>query len=234
MTSLKRNKQSKKPNKGAVVATPATEAAGAPELLAKINEAVAAVNEAETKATTAQAEVTAAQGELVSRSRTAGLLLLDAKKLHPAVKDFVAFLKRVQGLKLSRAYDLMRLAGGRTTDEELRKEARERKQKSRANKKEPPKPTLKKPEPEPEPEPVSVTTPHVTETPSAEKRKAEYADLDQSRPEERAAKMSAHFLAEFTHACHAYLPKITVEGDRQKARRLVAELTNGKPKAEAA
>ena len=68
-------------------------------LLAKINEAVAAANEAETKVTTAQAE-------LVSRSKTVGLLLLEAKKLHPAVKDFEAFLKKVQGLKLSRAYDL--------------------------------------------------------------------------------------------------------------------------------
>ena len=69
------------------------------ELLAKINAAVAAANEAETKVTTAQAE-------LVSRSKTVGLLLLEAKKLHPAVKDFEAFLKRVQGLHLSRAYDL--------------------------------------------------------------------------------------------------------------------------------
>jgi hypothetical protein len=50
------------------------------------------------------------------------------------VKDFDAFLKKVHGLKLSRAYELLRLAGGRTTDEELKKENRERQQKSRAKK----------------------------------------------------------------------------------------------------
>ena len=74
------------------------------ELLATINEAVAAANES------AQTKVATAQAELVSRSKTVGLLLLEAKKLHPAVKDFEAFLKRVQGLHLSRAYDLLRLA----------------------------------------------------------------------------------------------------------------------------
>ena len=47
---------------------------------------MAAANEAEKTVTTAQAE-------LVSRSKTAGLLLLEAKKLHPRVKDFEAFLK---------------------------------------------------------------------------------------------------------------------------------------------
>jgi hypothetical protein len=55
------------------------------ELLTKINEAVAAANEAETRVTTAQTE-------LVSRSKTVGLLLLEAKKLYPAVKAFEAFL----------------------------------------------------------------------------------------------------------------------------------------------
>src|SRR5271165_2937576 len=88
-------------------------------LLTKINAAVAAANEAE-------AAVTTAQTELVSRSKAVGLLLLEAKKLHAAVNDFDAFLKRVNGLKLSRAYDLLRLAGGRTTDEELRKATRDR------------------------------------------------------------------------------------------------------------
>ena len=111
-------------------------------LLTKINAAVAAANEAESTVATAQAE-------LVSRSKAVGVLLLEAKKLHPAVKDFEAFLKRVDGLKLSRAYDLLRLAGGRTTDEQLKKDARERQQKSRAKKKLPrPTPTLKKPEPD--------------------------------------------------------------------------------------
>jgi hypothetical protein len=66
------------------------------ELLTRIDKAVAAANEAEKTVTTAQAE-------LVSRSRAVGLLLLEAKNLHPKVKDFEAFLKRVNGLGLSRA-----------------------------------------------------------------------------------------------------------------------------------
>ena len=172
------------------------------ELLAKINAAVAAANAAETKVTTAQAE-------LVSRSKTVGLLLLEAKKLHPAVKDFEAFLRKVQGLKLSRAYDCMRVAGGRTTDEEIRKATRDRVEKHRASKKLPgPTPT-----PKPVPRKLSVTKPDVTES---------------------AAETSARCFAEFTIACRMWLPQITVEADRQKARLLVAELTSGKPKVEAA
>ena len=84
-------------------------------LLVKINEAVAAVNQAEMKVTTAQAE-------LVSRAKTVGLLLLEAKKLHPAVKDFEAFLGKAQGLKLSRAYDYIAIAGGRKTVEEIERQ----------------------------------------------------------------------------------------------------------------
>jgi hypothetical protein len=175
------------------------------ELLVKrLNEAVALANEAETAVTTAQTE-------LVSRSKTVGLLLLEAKELHPAVKDFEAFLKRVDGLKLSRAYDLLRLAGGRTTDEELKKDARDRQQKSRASKKKLPPPAPKRPEPKP----ISVTDPNVTET-----RKAS--------SNENAA--SARCLAEFTFACRQYLPKMT-EADKQKAYQLVSGLTSKKAEA---
>lgn len=182
-------------------------------LLKKINDAVKAANDAEQKVTTAQAD-------LVSHSKAVGLLLLEAKKLHPAVKDFEAFLKRAEGLKLSRAYDLMRLAGGRTTDEEIRKETRERVKKHRSKK--------LPPGPAPKPEP-SVTSTPVTETPeaSAERRKAENADLGLSA-EQKAAKKSARGLAEFSAAAHTYLPLVTVEADRQKARELVARLTGSK------
>jgi hypothetical protein len=99
--------------------------------LGRLNVAVAAANEA--------------HGELVSRSKAVGLLLLEAKKLHPAVKDFEAYLKRVDGLGIARAYEFMRVAGGRTTDEELKKDARERQKKSRDKRKIPPK--SKEPEP---------------------------------------------------------------------------------------
>jgi hypothetical protein len=178
-------------------------------LLTKLNVAVKAANEAE-------ASVTTAQAELVSRSKAVGLLLLEAKKLHPKVKDFEAYLKRVDGLGLSRAYDFLRLAGGRTTDEELRKEARERQRKSRATK---PK-TLPKPTPEPKrPEPeVSVT---VTET-------AESAQT----PKEKAAAVSAHNLREFEYACRSYLPKLN-EADLKKAHACFVEACP-KPKKEAA
>jgi hypothetical protein len=193
-------------------------------LLTKINKAVAAAN-------TAEQTVATAQAELVSRSKAVGLLLLEAKTLHPAVKDFENFLKKVQGLKLSRAYDLLRLAGGRTTDEEIRKATRDRVKKHRTNKK-----TLPRPAPAPTPEPkLSVTSTPVTESAeiSLDERNARHADLDLSA-EQRAAKASAEYLAEFTVACRTWLPKITVEADRQKARLLVSELTSSKPKAEAA
>jgi hypothetical protein len=181
-------------------------------LLTKINVAVKAANEAETTVTTAQAE-------LVSRSKAVGLLLLEAKKLHPKVKDFEAFLKRVDGLKPLRAYDLLRLAGGRTTDEELREEARTRKQKSRAAKRK----TLPQPklEPEPkqrtEPRKDSVTSTNVTESAeeSGERRKAEYDDWLTS--EDKIVQKSAANLREFEHACRIYLPKLT-KGDLQRAR----------------
>jgi hypothetical protein len=183
-------------------------------LLSKINEAVAASNEAEMNVTTAQAE-------LVSRSRAVGVLLLEAKKLHPAVKDFEAFLKRVDGLKRSRAYDLLRLAGGRVTDEELKEDARQRKQKSRDRKKKLPLPEPKKPEP------ISVTDPDVTETAKAG------AELPKAEKHEAktAAMLSSVALAEFTFACRTYLPRMT-PADRHKALQLVTDLVN--PKAEAA
>jgi len=96
-------------------------------LLDKLNAAVAEHNAAEQAVTTAQSE-------LVSKSKAVGLLLLEARKRHPKKADFDAFVSRVVGLKQSRAYDLLRLAGGRITDEQLRQEARERQRKSRARK----------------------------------------------------------------------------------------------------
>jgi hypothetical protein len=196
-------------------------------LLAKLNKAVAAVNKAEK----AHEETHA---ELVSKSKVVGELLLEAKKHHP--KDFEAFLKRVVGLKRSRAYDLMRLAGGRVTDEELRKETRERVRKHRAKKK------LPIPA-RPEPKPVSVTKPDVTESPQTQKTpmpnritespeiSIEQRRIENSLLEKKAEDRSAHYLAEFTVACRTYLPKITIEADRQKARDLVAELLSKKAEA---
>src|SRR6516225_9834875 len=203
-------------------------------LLNKINAAVAEHNAAERAVTTAQAE-------LVSKSKVLGRLLLEVKKRHPKAADFEAFLKRVNGLGRSRAYDLLRLAGGRTTDEELRKEARERVRKHRAKKK------------LPTPELVSVTDPDVTESSkritqsaeiSAEERRAQNAALDVEpepiqlpdfdRSAEAKRKQGSRIaLNEFTYACKNYLPRITEEVDRQEARRIVSEMLVDK-KAKAA
>ena len=184
---------------------------------------MAAANEAETKVTTAQAE-------LVSRSKTVGLLLLEAKKLHPAVKDFEAFLGKVQGLKLSRAYDCMRIAGGRTTDEEIRKATRDRVEKHRASKKT----AGANSGTEAGAAELSVTKPDVTETAEASAESARPNTQTRLERRGKGRQASARCLAEFTIACRMWLPQITVEADRQKARLLVAELTSGKPKAEAA
>jgi hypothetical protein len=179
------------------------------ELLEKINAAVKAANEAEQSANAAEQSATTAKAELVSRSKAVGLLLLEAKKLHPVVTDFEAFLKKVRGLGLSRAYECMSIAGGRTTVEEIRKATRDRVKKHRDKKKLPR---------TPEPIPISVTSTRVTESAeaSAERRKAENANPSSS-PEERAVKLSADNLSEFQVACRTYLPNL-IEADLKKAR----------------
>jgi hypothetical protein len=173
-------------------------------------------------------ELATAQTEFESRSKTVGLLLLEAKKLHPAVKDFEAFLRKVDGLHLSRAYDLMRFAGGRVTDAELREDARERVRKHREKKKRAKSKELPKPTAVPEAKPNSVTVTESAEI-SIEQRRRENANLGMT-----VAERSKQNLDWFAVACREYLPNITVEVHRQEARRLVAELTSAKSKAEAA
>jgi hypothetical protein len=188
----------------------------------------------------AVATMAAAQAELVSRSKAVGELLLEAKKLHPAKKDFDAFLRRVNGLHISRAYDLLRLAGGRVTDEELRQEARERQRKSRAKR--------KLPKSEPQSESVTVTDrpTRIAQSPeiSAQERRAQNAALDtESEPTPvpefdrstgvRESQRSQIPLNEFKFACKNWLPKITEEADRQEALRFVTEMLADK-KAKAA
>lgn len=196
-------------------------------LLIKINAAVKAANETE-------ATIETAKTELVSRSRVVGQLLLEAKKFYPKVKDFEEYLGRVDGLKLSRAYDLLRLAGGRTTDAELKEAAAERKRQERARKEARAKEARAKEErarkekeckewereeqereerakSKPEPKAKdSVTNPDVTESAeaSAARRKAEYAQTP--------AAVSARNLREFEVACNTYLPKLT-DADMRKA-----------------
>ena len=66
------------------------------EALAKLNTAADAVNEAEQAAQETKKAAETASAELVSRGKALGQLLIEAKKLHPKVEEFKAFLKRVR------------------------------------------------------------------------------------------------------------------------------------------
>jgi hypothetical protein len=140
------------------------------ELLRKINSAVK--------------EMDAARVDLTSRSKIVGELLLEAKTLHPKPNDFEAFLKRVVGLHRTRAYELLALAGGRTTEAEIKKQNRERQQRHRIKKK-----TKEMPKPDPEPAPKKIRD--ITDSPTT-------AGADRRRP-----------LQEFLFACGTWLPLMT-------------------------
>ena len=198
-------------------------------LLTKLNQAVAAANEAQETVTEAQETVTTAQAELVSRSKTVGLLLLEAKKLHPVVKDFEAFLKkRVEGLKLSRAYDLH--ASRWRPDDRRRDQEGD------------PRPRREAPRQQETAEANSGTEeagagakfplhqPDVTESTeaSAERRKTE------KQMPRRPSRRRRRLWPNSPSRAGQWLPRSMIEADRHKARLLVAELTSSKPKAEAA
>jgi hypothetical protein len=97
------------------------------ELLKKIDAAAVVANKTEQTLADAQAD-------RIAKCKALGTLLLEAKKRHPAVKDFEAFLKRAKHVKLSAAYEYMKLVGGRKTDEEIRKAEREQREQRRLNK----------------------------------------------------------------------------------------------------
>jgi hypothetical protein len=186
-------------------------------------------------------------------------LLTQAKKACDEA-GFTAFRKRFcPKLGRSRAHELLLIASGEKTIEETKTATRERVKKHRAAKKvaapkastpgssvtvtDDPEVSAEKRKAEyadpakingsaaPEARPA-VGEPEADREPSA---KALAKNSGQSlTAEEKAAKQSAHNLAEFTAACHAYLPKITIEADRQKARLLVSELTGIRPKTKAA
>ena len=128
----------------------------------------------------------------------------------------------------------MRLAGGRITYDELKRDARARKQRSRdAKRKALPRavPPLKKPEPTETSSPSAeqpdfVTPPSVTE--------AAKAGADARKPSaDKATEASARALAEFKVACDHWLPKITADADRAMAWMAVVAYL-GEHKAEAA
>jgi hypothetical protein len=75
------------------------------DLLAKIRQAVKLRNEALATFETSRETFT-------SRAKDVGALLIEARK-GKTVKEFDAYLKQVEGLSLSWAYEAMALAGGR-------------------------------------------------------------------------------------------------------------------------
>jgi hypothetical protein len=138
----------------------------AEELLTRINSAVKEMRD-----------------EYISRSKIVGDLLLEAKAIHPKVNDFEAFLKRVDGLHLSRAYELLALAGGRTTEADIKKQNRERQQRHRIKQKTK---AMPKPEP-PAPKPTPKKFRDITESPT----------------------ITGAALQEFLRACEKLLPLMT-------------------------
>ena len=96
--------------------------------------AVARVNAAEEVVADTEKAATEAKDLRDARSLELGKLLLEAKSLHASKETFDAFLDRFVVLQPSRAYDYIRIARGKTTAEELKKEQRERKAKSRKKK----------------------------------------------------------------------------------------------------
>jgi len=204
-------------------------------LLAEINVAVRVMNQA-------KETVTTAQEAYVSRSKEVGVLLLRLRELNPD-ETFEDLLSRIEGLHRTVAYDCMRVAGGRTTVEEIRAATAERVRKHRE----------KRAKSLPQPEPVSVTCPDVTDTPgeadpeSAEASEAECADPPQINVTEPEAEPEtieaaeaevkrlkalkaqikanggndeigpeqAKALAEFKAACAALLPKMAGDALQQ-------------------
>ena len=117
--------------------------------------------------------------------KSAGLKLIEAKK---QIKNFDAFLAKY-GLGSTRAYELIAIAEGRTTVEEVRAKSNERKKRHRDKKAEaaavPP-----------------VASPSVAAPPA-------------SVPERTAPDKSAKALAEFKYAVDRYMPQMDAEAKQQ-------------------
>jgi hypothetical protein len=94
-------------------------------LLYRINSAVKEMDRAHEQAETAREAYQ-------SRAMIVGNLLVEAKKA--ATVPFDKFLEGVTGLSRSRAYELISMAEGRTTEEEVKEDTRERVKKHRERK----------------------------------------------------------------------------------------------------
>jgi hypothetical protein len=143
----------------------------------------------------------------------------------------------------SRIYELLQIGSGKKTVEQVKAEGRGRKARQRAkNKRESVTDTVTdKAAPADETlllEALLPATAKIAEV-DLEQRRAEHAVLDDLSPEEKAKaeyaewleacdkaqKASAQALAEFAIACRTWLPKVTKQSDRDKARRLVVKMT---------
>lgn len=160
-----------------------------------------------TKLNAAVKELDAADQTVVAKAKVVGTLLLEARKVHKGLA-FNEFLKKVQGLQRSRAYEIMKMVGGRKTDDEIkqaieadRKEKRERKRKNRADKK-------KLPPPESE---TSRTDDSSTVRLGNGKSLKSLDNFSDKAKEQIAAAIgnaapdADRRLAEFRYACNAYL-----------------------------
>ena len=118
-----------------------------------------------------------AKDKAVEHYKAAGLLLLDVSNKHP--KDFTAFLTRsCAGLGRSRAYELMQMAGGRKTVEQIRADTKKRVDRHRAKNKQRPLQETVTDQPEVADAPTIVPNPEPTAEASAEQRKAQHAAQD--------------------------------------------------------
>jgi hypothetical protein len=172
--------------------------------------------------------------------------LLAEAKAKCTVGGFRAFKEKFcPNLGRSRIYELLQIASGKKTTEQVKAESRGRKAKQRAKNKREGKSSVtvtdKASASASKPEPLSGT---VTESAEVEPRRAEHADLS---PEEKAKaeyevwlnaedaahKASAYYLEQFAIAGRAFLPKVTEPSHQYKARQLTDKLTEP-PKAEEA
>jgi hypothetical protein len=184
-----------------------------------------------------------AQSKTRDAAKELGLLLIEAKRRHPAVKDFEAFLKDAGGIKLTRAYELIGVAGGRIESAKLREDNAKRNREHRAKKKAAERERFKallKPGPEPEPPPQFPSRdgkPEFGRIEGIEEHDPEHVGGADQSPEERehsawldaadkAQEASAHALAEYTDACRKWLPKITEQHHRKKAQAARAQMFN--------
>ncbi len=149
----------------------------------------------------------------LEHSMSAGKLLVDIAENH---KEHLDAICKTIGLGHSRRAELMQIAGGRKTAEQVKADSRERKRRSRDKEKHNPE--------------ASVTSP-VTEAPpaignnndpeaSAKARKEEYAKADAASASK--VTQSQRALAQFKVAVNEWLPKMTYS-DTQAALAAVTD-----------